>query len=68
MEHHGLSEEVNEMTHHDTDDMRLKIVDEGDTPHVDQHFEDPQTCEECGHYLKEEGHAEDCPYLDPTDD
>ena len=26
------------MTHHDTDDMHLKVIDEGDTAHIDQHF------------------------------
>ena len=30
------------MTHHDTDDLQLKIVDEGGTPHVEQDFEDEQ--------------------------
>jgi hypothetical protein len=30
------------MTHHDTDDMHLKVIDEGGTPHIAQHFEAPR--------------------------
>jgi hypothetical protein len=29
------------MTHHDTDDMQLRVVDEGGTAHIDQHFPEP---------------------------
>jgi hypothetical protein len=27
-----------------------------------------RTCEECGHYIGNEGHAEDCPHQEPEDE